>query len=52
MGLQSLLAFHCSRTSVLGRSRNIKTGSEMRVDVKLRVAFTTHSRMNKSSEKK
>ena len=24
----------------------------MRVDVKLRVAFTTHSRMNKSSEKK
>ena len=52
MGLHRLLAFHCVRTSVLGRTHNIKTGSEMRVDVKLRVVFTTHSSMNKTSEKK
>lgn len=52
MGLESLLASHGSRTRVPGKSPNVKTGSEMRVDVKLRGAFTTHSRMNKSLEKK
>ena len=41
MGLESLLASHGSRTRVPGKSPNIKTRSEVRVDVKLRGAFTT-----------